>query len=128
MTRKLEVVLEDWPKICLGGCGKLLRPAHQKADPERWPGTTASVLTSDPWCASCRYTEEGRAPQKHREGPGALTQEQKDARFARMREELEALWRDRRARGIDPQGTLMEGEMPEFPERQHRYPGVGDLV
>lgn len=117
MPRPLELDVRQWPQPCTGNCGRMLRPAHTKM--KDWPNTQASVLVTDPWCAPCRLKAQGRnADFAKRE---KLSPEQEAARIERIRADLDALMRDRRARGIPPEGLYVPGDEEREQEAKRKH-------
>ena len=106
-----DYVALGWPKTCI--CGRATRPAHTKA--ADWPGTIASE-NQDGECPKCalgaRYTDRSKGNGRVLRAKILRTPEEEAQMIKQARADLEALWADRRRRGIDPDGVFFEGEKP----------------
>lgn len=109
-TRK-EYEELGWPKACI--CGRTTRPAHTKA--ADWPGTVAAE-NQDGECPRCalgtRYLDRSRGNGRVKSEKVRRTPEEEQAMIRQARADLEAMWADRRRRGVDPDGVFFEGEKP----------------
>ena len=107
-----EYEAEGWPKID-PVCGRRTRPAHTKS--ADWPGTVAAE-NRDGECPKCalgaRYTQRSKGNGRVKSVQVHRTPEQEEAMIRQARADLEALWADRRRRGVDPDGVFFEGEKP----------------
>jgi hypothetical protein len=85
-------------------CGRPTRKPTESAKDR--PGTVKASSSSGEVCITCVKNPDhvGRWLDP------SLDKAEKEARIAQARRDLEAMWADRRARGVDPDGLFFEGE------------------
>ena len=112
MTKRYVSNDGDWPKPCPGGCGRVMRAPHMKA--AQFPGRqTFQAVNNGGMCATCAGRKRDRTEKPV---------ETEEARLRRMRADIEAMVRDRRRRGVPPEGIAMPGETLDDPDRSRPMP------
>lgn len=123
MSRRVELVLADWPQPCNGGCGRLLRPPKAKAKDYPNRRTCASQRVLEPWCQVCTGKIKGKKGGHHKEPVTPLSEAEEERRIEAIRADLRRMVADRRRRGIPPEGVVLPGDQKMHVRLQRALPG-----